>query len=639
MKRLLIIIAGLFSIAYGQRYQTMPAEGYGPIKRMRVDSVLNIPIGDTTRKRNLSDGKDSGQIRWFNGSLYVYNGAYWSVVSGGGSGTTPNLDQVASQGNTTGRGLYVNAEDNGFFVTDPSGNAVASLRGNGAEGRVRMNRLSGGSVELAASRATGSRTVQFPDSSGTVALQEYTVSRIVARGDTLRYFVGGDSTYIANFGVKPNLQGALNNGSTLTDDANINAAGHNFTIDSAGTLNLSSKDPAMVDIANLTLSSTGQSVSLGYSTDTTSAALGIDPFGGVQQSIVNTGSTQFTSSTVLRIDSSIYQINTDYLRLNIPSAQPGYVLTSSDTYGTATWQPASGGSNVGDSLVRALDSLAAHNTRIGANTVAITARAALSGAAFTGAVGIGTTASASAAFEISSTTQGVLLPRMTTTQRDAISSPTTNLIVNNTTTTTIDQYSGSSWYSIAGDVDVFLRAAQAMGSPIKAGPLYHISQLNTGTALTSTRSYFNAVYVDKPITITGAAFYQTTQGNFTGSNYNGIALYSYSGGTVTLIDSTARNENIWKGTSGTWQQAAFAGGSRTLQPGLYYLLFLYSSSAQTTAPVIGNTTAGTGNYLAPLTTNSARFYGGVITSVTSPPTSQACSAWTNITTYYGAFLY
>ena len=88
MKRLLIIIAGLFSIAYGQRYQTMPAEGYGPIKRMRVDSVLNIPIGDTTRKRNLSDGKDSGQIRWFNGSLYVYNGSYWSGVSGGGSGIT-----------------------------------------------------------------------------------------------------------------------------------------------------------------------------------------------------------------------------------------------------------------------------------------------------------------------------------------------------------------------------------------------------------------------------------------------------------------------------------------------------------------------------------------------------------------------
>lgn len=60
------------------------------------------------------------------------------------------------------------------------------------------------------------------------------------------------------------------------------------------------------------------------------------------------------------------------------------------------------------------------------------------------AIGYTATPSAAAALEITSTTQGVLLPRMTTTQRDAITA-TAGLVIFNTTTTKMECYDGSTW--------------------------------------------------------------------------------------------------------------------------------------------------------------------------------------------------
>jgi hypothetical protein len=52
---------------------------------------------------------------------------------------------------------------------------------------------------------------------------------------------------------------------------------------------------------------------------------------------------------------------------------------------------------------------------------------------------------ASAALEINGTTGGFLPPRLTTTQRDAISSPAAGLIIYNTTTNKHQGYNGTSW--------------------------------------------------------------------------------------------------------------------------------------------------------------------------------------------------
>ena len=63
-------------------------------------------------------------------------------------------------------------------------------------------------------------------------------------------------------------------------------------------------------------------------------------------------------------------------------------------------------------------------------------------------LGIGTTANASAILDAQSTTKGVRMPNMTTTQKNAISSPAAGLMVFDTTLAKLCVYSGSAWQTV-----------------------------------------------------------------------------------------------------------------------------------------------------------------------------------------------
>lgn len=66
-----------------------------------------------------------------------------------------------------------------------------------------------------------------------------------------------------------------------------------------------------------------------------------------------------------------------------------------------------------------------------------------------GTLGIGTSAPpASAKVEISSVTQGILVPRMTSSQRQAINSPADGLLVYDLTASTLMQYDGNRWREV-----------------------------------------------------------------------------------------------------------------------------------------------------------------------------------------------
>ena len=68
-----------------------------------------------------------------------------------------------------------------------------------------------------------------------------------------------------------------------------------------------------------------------------------------------------------------------------------------------------------------------------------------------GSVGIGTTTpNSSAALDISSTTKGMLMPRMTTAQRNLIATPAAGLIVFNLDDQCIDIYDGTNWIKNCG---------------------------------------------------------------------------------------------------------------------------------------------------------------------------------------------
>jgi hypothetical protein len=63
-------------------------------------------------------------------------------------------------------------------------------------------------------------------------------------------------------------------------------------------------------------------------------------------------------------------------------------------------------------------------------------------------VGSASNANASAILELTSTTRGLLLPRMTSAQRDAIASPVAGLILYNTTDNLVSFYNGTAWTNL-----------------------------------------------------------------------------------------------------------------------------------------------------------------------------------------------
>lgn len=83
------------------------------------------------------------------------------------------------------------------------------------------------------------------------------------------------------------------------------------------------------------------------------------------------------------------------------------------------------------------------------------------GISTSGPLTVGTTSpSASAKLQVDSTTQGFLPPRMTTTQRDAISSPATGLVIYNTTDNVLQTYTGAAWATLGSSSGLTIKAAE-----------------------------------------------------------------------------------------------------------------------------------------------------------------------------------
>jgi hypothetical protein len=159
-----------------------------------------------------------------------------------------------------------------------------------------------------------------------------------------------------------------------------------------------------------------------------------------------------------------------------------------------------------------------------------------------------------------------------------------------------------------------------LGSTIKGVNLTcptfaQLSATSLGTGVGRYLSY----YLPQAATITGVKFFQPNQGVYTGNNYNGVGLYSYSGGTLTLVASTTNDTEFWKGTSATWITKPFS-STYSAAAGIYYLFALYNSSAQTTAPTILFNAYNSNNFPAIDFTNSAKLGGTSNSGTTALPT-------------------
>jgi hypothetical protein len=146
-----------------------------------------------------------------------------------------------------------------------------------------------------------------------------------------------------------------------------------------------------------------------------------------------------------------------------------------------------------------------------------------------------------------------------------------------------------------------------------------------------------AVYVPIAVTVQGVKWFQTTQGAFTGTGFNGVALFSYSGGTITRIVASADSEATWEtATNNTWGSVAFT-SPQAISEGLYYIGILFNGGA--TAPAIGgtvnslNANVNIGDF-----TNSAEL-SLTLGSQTTMPTSVSLSASTVSANNPAVYLY
>lgn len=181
-------------------------------------------------------------------------------------------------------------------------------------------------------------------------------------------------------------------------------------------------------------------------------------------------------------------------------------------------------------------------------TSSIATKAPIASPSFTGAVTVGGASStASAAVEVSSTSQGFLPPRMTAAQRDAISSPAAGLVLwcsNCGDNGELNVYNGTSWTNM-----VCGTASIALITPIV-------------TPIVGTYNYYGAAQGPNSATNTGTGNSYTYSYAGTGStSYGPSATAPSAEGTYTVTVTVAAN--------GNYKQASSAPTAFSILPAAY----------------------------------------------------------------------
>jgi hypothetical protein len=162
----------------------------------------------------------------------------------------------------------------------------------------------------------------------------------------------------------------------------------------------------------------------------------------------------------------------------------------------------------------------------------------------TGSAGIGTTTpNASSILEIKSTTQGMLAPRMTAAQRNAIGSPAIGLLIYQTNSTPgFYYYDGSQWTSVAG-ANKALSNLSSTKINVGLNPITDDS-LNLGSSAYSWKS----LYLDSSVYLGGNRFLAYVCGSGVNNTAAGVLALKKNN---TGYDNTATGYNaLFSNTSG-----------------------------------------------------------------------------------------
>ena len=206
---------------------------------------------------------------------------------------------------------------------------------------------------------------------------------------------------------------------------------------------------------------------------------------------------------------------------------------------------------------------------------------------------------ASAQLDITASSKGLLIPRLTTTQRNAISSPATGLLIWNTTDSTLQQYRGlSGWSAIGGG-----------GSTYSAG--YGLSLATTtfsaDTAILSTKA--NGTKQKDSVVSLLSSYLPKSGGTYTTTSGDGLALTSStvtSGNLVSLTNTGTAATSNTKTVLNIASSGANATGSQTT-----YGLQVANTNTGAGSNVAGyfSASGGTANYALQVPTGNVVFGG------------------------------
>jgi len=471
---LVIILLLIAQTSFGQIYQNMAQPGY-KFSRARFDSVLTIPMGLGNLK-NISGGQDTGQIRFnkSDSSVYVWNGRGW-IKAGGGADTT----KIPLAGTAVGKPITGDLQfDNSGGDKRIKGNASSSYIEFTDDGGININKDSGSNVNVNGVAFNGQN---ISGSDGIRGIKNYS-----ANYNSLNFIQKVYSDSITNL--------KLNKTDTATmlgpyTRVTVSSYGKNATADSTILLlsngtRYAAKDSvggggAMAIGGTITSATAGSALFAGtsgvlaqdnanYFWDNTNKRLGIGTATPAHRLDVVGGETRLFPRGA--VNGSFIFTNTDvYNKLNMNNAYNIIQQTNATAGGWLDIASAADlyiGAGTGKNLYLGYDIENGRSSNV--------------------TIGATTAAAASAILDVRSTTKGLLIPRMTTTQRDAIATPATGLQVYNTTTNTNDVYNGTAWVSLASG-----NIYTADGSLSSARTLTLNSQPLTFAGTTSSRFFAN----------------------------------------------------------------------------------------------------------------------------------------------------